>query len=402
MPKKSLRLLSFLFIFFHSQAYAKLELPSDFHISPEIRKKVYFWEKIFIKHPSTSVLIYDADHAEVIIDLVDFDLLARKKNVADIPWSTRERIIDAYVSRYNLALDRFHRLKNYALKYGAIEARVWDVYSQSQETLANLYNGKTRLRSQSGLADEFIRAVHRAQPYLPYMEKIFADYNVPPVLTRLPFVESMFQISAKSKQGAVGIWQFMRTTAKQFLRVSHLVDERRSPFKATRAAAKYFRNSYDQLQAWPLTVTSYNYGTNGMIKAVGQLKSRDIDVIIGNYKSPSFQYASKNFYSEFIAAVEVYNKLLEEKRIPPEDETEIRSFMLRRPISIADLVNTGGIDEEILKKYNPCLKDIAFSQFKREKLPTPFEVFLPKEIASNAEDLLNKRYAMATQTEVFP
>ena len=70
------------------------------------------------------------------------------------------------------------------------------------------------------------------------MEKTFREEGIPPIITRLAFVESMFNLKARSRVGASGIWQFMPQTAKKYMRINRLVDERNSPFKATKGAAK--------------------------------------------------------------------------------------------------------------------------------------------------------------------
>ncbi len=384
-------------------ALALLRLPEDFHMPPDVSRKVDFWEKIFFKYPASSVLIHDIEHAEVIIDIIDFVALARQKKVKEINWGAKDKITQTYVERYSLALERFKKYQRTALKFGPIEERIWNVYSRTPQTLAELYDGKVRIRAQAGLADQFIRAANRAQFYLPYMEKIFQNYGVPPVITRLPFVESMFDLSARSKQGAVGIWQFMQLTAKKYLRVTHLIDERRSPFKATRAAAKYLKNSFEQLGSWPITVTSYNYGVNGMMKAINTLNTRNLDFIISNYKAPAFQYASKNFYAEFVAAVLVYNRLAERGLISsPDKNTEIKSFILNRQLSLGELIKASGIKEDVFKRYNPCLKEIAFTHFRHEKLPIPYEIFLPSQLANFAEKQINRRYALATGRDHRP
>ena len=379
-----------------------IRLTGEFPMPPDISRKVDFWEKIFLKYPSTSTLIHDLDHAELIIDHIDFVELSKKKR-KEISWGMRERITESYEDRYTLAINRFRKYGKEALRYGAIEERLWNVYSRYPDRLEELLAGKASVRSQSGLADVFVKAATRAEFYLPYMEKIFQENGVPPIITRLPFVESMFDLNAKSKQGALGIWQFMQRTAKKFLRVGHLVDERRSPFKATRAAAQYLRTSFEQLHSWPLTVTSYNYGVNGMLRAMNLLNTRNIDFIIRNYKSPAFQYASKNFYAEFLAAVLVYNHLVGlGKIVEPENEADIKSFVLSHRLTVAELRSASGVSEEVFRKYNPCVKDLAFKQFRKEKLPVPYEIFLPSQLANYAVKQINRRYSMASQINHSP
>ncbi|MFW2386697.1 MAG: transglycosylase SLT domain-containing protein, partial [Polyangiales bacterium] len=57
------------------------------------------------------------------------------------------------------------------------------------------------------------------------------------------------------------MWQFMPRTARDFMRVDHVVDERMDPFAATEGAAKLLKRNYDLTGTWPLALTSYNHGT---------------------------------------------------------------------------------------------------------------------------------------------
>jgi LysM repeat protein len=87
--------------------------------------------------------------------------------------------------------------------------------------------------------------------------------------------------------------------------VSGRVDDRLDPIKSTHAAAHLLADNQRALGAWPLAITAYNHGRGGMLRAQEELGS-DIKKIIDEYNGPSFGYASMNFYSEFLAAVDVY------------------------------------------------------------------------------------------------
>jgi hypothetical protein len=89
--------------------------------------------------------------------------------------------------------------------------------------------------------------------------------------------------------------------------VNRKVDERLDPVKATRSAARLLRDNYNALGNWPLAITAYNHGRGGMLRAQGETGSSEITKVIDEYKGPLFGYASMNFYSEFLAAVDVYN-----------------------------------------------------------------------------------------------
>jgi membrane-bound lytic murein transglycosylase D len=78
--------------------------------------------------------------------------------------------------------------------------------------------------------------------------------------------------------------------------VSRDVDERLNVERATTAAARLLQENYDYLGTWPLAITAYNHGANGMQRAVDAMGTTDIDVIVQNYKGPAFGFASRNFY----------------------------------------------------------------------------------------------------------
>ena len=128
---------------------------------------------------------------------------------------------------------------------------------------------------------------------------------MPKEIAALPHVESSFNPAAYSKVGAAGLWQFMPSTAKRFMRVDSLVDERLDPYSATEAAANLMLYNYRLLGTWPLAVTAYNHGPGGLRRAQEQLGTSDIAVIVKRYQGATFGFASRNFYVSFLAALEV-------------------------------------------------------------------------------------------------
>jgi membrane-bound lytic murein transglycosylase D len=137
------------------------------------------------------------------------------------------------------------------------------------------------------------------------MEKIFREEGLPVELTRLPFVESSFNVNARSKVGASGIWQFMPRTGRAYMRVARDVDERNDPLIATRASARVFKQNYMMLESWPLAVTGYNHGAFGVKNITRKLGTNDLAEIVEKYSSRSFGFASENFYACFLAALAV-------------------------------------------------------------------------------------------------
>src|SRR5207302_11218895 len=121
--------------------------------------------------------------------------------------------------------------------------------------------------------------------------------GMPSELALLPLVESGFVCGARSSAGAVGIWQFTRSTGRQFMNVSRYRDDRLDAMRATHGAADLLRSNYATLGDWALAITAYNYGTNGMARAAS-VYGTDFGRIVQSYDGRSFGFASKNYYPE--------------------------------------------------------------------------------------------------------
>lgn len=365
----------------------------EFHTDPFVRKQVRFWETIFQRYDSSAVVIHDLDEPLAMIDVIKFDhYMQTNGTVTNIASSDQTELVKRYIQRYEVAIERFAKLKEKALSFGPIEKRVFDVYQKDPATLARLYRGDVRLRGQAGLSDTFLIAAKRAQEYLPYMEDVFRKNALPIQLTRLPFVESMFNLAARSKVGASGIWQFMPGTAREFMTVNSLVDERNNPYKATVGAAKLFWTNFNELGSWPLAVTAYNHGRGGMSRAVKELGTTQLGTIITRYRSPSFGFASKNFYSEFLAAANTYARLQKEGKIPrSKPSTKVEMVALVKPLSVSQISEITKLSPDKIAEFNPCLSSAAISSFADRPLPRRYVIRLPRD---NAKDLRKKALAV--------
>ena len=378
------------------------ELSQDEQLFPRpeiVRKQVRFWEKIFFTYPATTVVVHESSDPDRIIDVIDYRITGGPQaTILPVPRKLREAVTSRYLARYNKAAERFVKEQANAVRYGSIEQRLYDVYHTDPVALQNLYTGKIKLRAQTGLADDFLVAAKSAALYLPYMEQIFNQYEVPKRLTRLPFVESMFNLKAVSKVGASGIWQFMPATARNYLFVNKLVDERNAPEKATRAAAQFLLSNFQDLGRWPLAITAYNHGKEGVARAARKLGTRDIGTMIESYVSPSFGFASRNFYAEFLAASNVYERLA---RLHPSEPkarpAATASVLLKGRISVAQLLAHTSLTKSLLQELNPCLLPATLSTHINHPLPAFYEIKVPLSQAStirNAVSLLEtKRYA---------
>ncbi|MCM2276916.1 MAG: lytic transglycosylase domain-containing protein [Oligoflexia bacterium] len=311
-----------------------------------LRKNVDFWVRIYSEYTTQQGVIHDSKYVDRVYEVVASSAgRAAKRKWRDVLLSLHRKEGDpARLDPAKLTED---------------EKRVVALFADIHEPNKYLNAAhRKRLRFQLGQKDSFLQGLKSSGRYLAEMEEIFRREGVPVELTRLPFVESSFNFQARSKVGASGIWQFMRSTGRLFLRVDEAVDERNDPIRATEAAAKLLKLNYESLGRWPLAVTAYNHGRKGMMRAVRSVGSDDINELVGNYRGRTFGFASSNFYAELLAAVEVernseryFGKL--------EREAPQGSFEVRIPdfIGFKDLRRFLKLDEDALMALNPGLTD---------------------------------------------
>lgn len=356
-----------------------------FPVGAKLHRQVWFWEQIFREYTSHDAVIHDTISPELIVDVVNIGKLRPEFVQTEPPnlvEQERQNLSDSWLERYRQALERFSTAGEGAVALGSIERRIWNVYKDHPEGRRRLLAGEVIFRSQRGLADKFLEASAKAQKYFPYFEAIFKKEGLPVELTRMVFVESMFQLDAWSKVGASGLWQFMPATGRRFgLRVTATIDERNSPLKATRAAALFLKNNYQKLNHWPLAITSYNHGANGMVRAVKEAGTNNLEEIIDSYSSSSFGFASKNFYAEFIAARNVYENLKLKPSLrgrKTRDPLGISLLEVPKGIALSQVVRFSPLNESLIKKLNPCLLSQAWNRkFKFSPLPDGYHIVVP-------------------------
>jgi membrane-bound lytic murein transglycosylase D len=337
------------------------ELPRPAGLEPAVA----FWTKVYTEVSTDAGYIHDDENLSVIYQTLA--LPDRRQYVA------REKMITAARDGVADALRALGKGKRSDLS--AIEKQVLAAWPD--ETSSQAFKAAAgRVRFQLGQADRFREGLVRSGQWKPHIREVLAKHRLPAELEALPHVESSFTPSAWSRAGAAGMWQFMPTTGRHYLRVDHIVDERMDPFIATDGAARLLATNYRLTGTWPLALTSYNHGAAGMRRASKTLGTTDIDVIVRQYKSRSFGFASRNFYASFLAA----------QQIDSDPERYFPGLVLAAPvaydivqpddfISARGLAQEAGIELDELRRHNPALLDPVWNGEKH--IPRHFPVRLP-------------------------
>ena len=120
----------------------------------------------------------------------------------------------------------------------------------------------------------------RGSPYLAFIRKELAEKNLPEELIYLPVIESGFLVTAQSKSGATGLWQFMKNSMGSFdMRINDWVDERRDFWKSTQGALRKLDENYRYFGDWHLALAAYNAGLGAINRIVQQSGIKDYWVL---------------------------------------------------------------------------------------------------------------------------
>jgi len=147
----------------------------------------------------------------------------------------------------------------------------------------------------------------RREEYLPVIREIFAEEGVPEDLINVALIESGFNQNARSYAGAVGMWQFMKSTGRSYgLQINKKIDQRKNVIESTIAAARHLRDLYGIFGDWYLALAAYNAGVGGVSRAINRAGSEDFWVVAkkGRLKRQTIEYVPR-----FIAASLIVNDL---------------------------------------------------------------------------------------------
>ena len=378
---------------FSATACARETESDAFPLPEQLEENVQFWIRAFSLYGSSHTIIHDSQHLNIIYEVVNVDSLFKGFAVSE---RTKERKIEAIKKEYRAILQRFHITQpSDSTGLNKREHRVYEVWRHSTDT-RKYRTASYNIRSQRALRDSFIAGTKRSGRYLEEMKNIFRRTGIPEALINMAFVESMFNYKTYSRMGAAGIWQFTRYTGREYLKVNYEVDERFDPLKSTEAAAKLLKRNYEILGSWPLAITAYNHGANGMKRATQRLNTSDLGVIVEKYRSPSFGFASRNFYAEFLAAKYVSeNESRFFGHIEREKPDRFTVFRLPDYVLLSTLESHLGLGKDEIVDLNPSLRSPILTN--KRCIPKGYELRISWEKGGTIKEL----YANIPDSEKF-
>ena len=359
---------------------AAAQEPNLFPRPPELESAVQFWTRVYTEVDTQSGFLHDSRHLSVIYTSLPLD----RRQIENRRNRIREDLrVLATGKRSGLTASQQEILE------------LWPA-GISNETLQE---AASNVRWQLGQSDRFLGGLRRSGAYRSHINQVIREKGLPIELAVLPHVESSFNPGAYSSAAAAGMWQFGRATGLRFMRIDHIVDERMDPYIATNAAMSLLEYNYSVLGTWPLALTAYNHGAGGIARAVRETGTADIETIVANYRGRAFGFASRNFYAQFLAVLDVENSAKQyfgDFRLNPAPEfatVEADAF-----IDAEVFARSVGISLEQLRADNPALRPAVWEGNKR--IPRGFPVKVRAAAVSSGDLLamIPMDYKFAVQT----
>ncbi len=352
-----------------------------------IQQDVNFWIRVYTEVNTNEGFLHDERNLGVVYDTLKFSAGSSSRD--------RQRMVDERRDRHIAALRRIIAALPAEATREALSAddkRLLALWGPNPSAII-LKDATTRIRFQLGQADRFREGLIRSSSWAAHIAETFANQGLPSELAVLPHVESSFNAAAYSKVGAAGLWQFMRSTGRRYMRVDDAVDERLDPYRSTEAAAQLLAYNYRVLGSWPLALTAYNHGAAGMRRAKESVGTDDYVKINRTYSSRTFGFASRNFFPSFLAALtidenpEKYFGALERR-----PEQKFRELSMPAYVRLATLERTLEVDREQLRVLNPAWRPTIYNGTRL--VPRGYRLRLPADMAEKwTPDLLAARLA---------
>jgi membrane-bound lytic murein transglycosylase D len=363
----------------------KSRISDQFKIPKGLRNSVEFWFRIYTQYSSYQIVFYDKDNPSKIYYVQD-DRAQLRRGLTPITLAINsENKTKSIRAEINKAFDILVSKPRHKFKQGTVGYNIVKAWGRTPNI--SWKKLRARVRFQRGQRDFVLAGIQRAQPFNAAIDDVFSYYGLPTELTRIALLESSFQIHAHSKADAVGVWQFLEPSGREYLTIDKTkgIDERLSPIKAAHAAAKMFKRNIRLLNDYALAVIAYNHGPRNLLRIKKKYGAYNISKLLdaNNQESP-LGYASRNYYAEFLAILHASlyaDELYGLQNIQTVFHTKI--VTLTKNQNFYEISSAYNVNLHDLKVFNPDVFTLD------ETLPKGWRVVIPykKSVAATNESI---------------
>ena len=229
-----------------------------------------------------------------------------------------------------------------------------------------------QVRWLSARPDYVNRSMARSSRYMFYIVQEVNARNMPTEIALLPFVESAFVTHAKSSAKAVGLWQFMPATGKDFRLTQNVFrDERRDVVQSTDAALDYLQRLYSQFGSWELALAAYNWGAGNVAKAQKRNLAAGLPT---DYESLTMPKETRNYvpklmaYRQIVLDPQAYGIVLPEL----ENHPYFVALDIDNDIDVALAIQLAEIPAEEFQNLNPSFNKPVILSNANQQILLPF------------------------------
>ena len=278
----------------------------------------------FIKIYTTKLNTIDSSSQFLTADLI-------RRDIAQI--TSENEFVEMGTTKFTVIDDR--------------EGHIPLVTNSQVESYIRYFQGKGR----KGFNIWLRRYVQYKELILPILE----EYDLPEELIVVSMIESGFDPKAVSKAKAVGLWQFMYSTGKQYgLKRNWYIDERQDPVKSTRAAAKYFVDLYEEFEDWYLVLAAYNTGPGRLNRALNLHETSDY------WQLYSLPKDTKNYIPYYLSsAIILKNPEKYGFKIPKVNPLKFDIVTIEKSADLSVIAKSADTKVSTIKKLNPELRQPA-------------------------------------------
>jgi|GEM_PF-616392 len=236
----------------------------------------------------------------------------------------------------------------------AIENRFYEMNLPFEATVDPIFHRRVKAYMHDGRTYSD-RMLLRMAMYFPYIEQQLEKRDLPRELKYLTVTESAVNPNARSRAGAVGLWQIMLGTARHLgLRVSSVVDERRDPKRSTEAALDYLEELYNRYDDWKLALAAYNCGPGRVDQAIRRSGSRNFDEL-----KRFLPFETRQYIPSFMAATYFGTYYADHGIVPVPDDYDLiltGTVKIYENINFTNLSKKTGVPRSTLVKLNPAFR----------------------------------------------